>query len=263
MALPEASCNMGFTFRNEERCTAHIVLTCETTPVHSLATLNAYATEGGLDVPFRPATCFNPAISLGRIAGPGEALGLWHRYESLIDAAAHHAVTHLRLDLSWARIAPRPDVIDEAALARYRNVVSYATSLGIVVSASASDGAWPSWLGHEPWIWPWTIAPTLDHLERVSTALPEVEHVSLFPIEWDITTGFLDGSMPPWRHNARRDAARSREQLAHITTTGLERGTLRIGADAPRRALVAGTGPLASERPLLRPDQDSWAPCAD
>lgn len=210
-----------------------------------LAVLTAYATEGGLDGPFEPATCYNAMCAFRQYDYPGEALGLWRDYEALLDAAADDGVRELRLQLSWARIEPRPGEVNEAALDRYRAVVAHATRRDIAVEVSACDGAWPAWLGFEPWLWAWTTPVTLAHLERVATALPDAVGWTFHsPTEQE--RGFTHAQGPPWRRRARADAADSARRLAAIVDDATAKGWLRPRwNDRPTTPLVEGVGPLA------------------
>ena len=113
----------------------------------TVASVCAYAVEGGLDGRYQPATVFNAPIALARVTGPGDALFLWRDYEVLLEAAAEHGVRQLRLELSWARLEPHRAQLDDAAFTRYRHVLEAARSLGMKTEIAACDGAWPAWLG--------------------------------------------------------------------------------------------------------------------
>ncbi|HEV2426880.1 MAG TPA: hypothetical protein VGS61_01535, partial [Acidimicrobiales bacterium] len=137
-----------------------------------LATLEGYSVEGGLDVAGGPATCFAPTIALGRHPGPGDAAGLWRGYEEVVDAAAGHGVTGIALGVEWARVEPHRGAVDAAALARYAAVAERARSLGVDVTVTLVDAAWPAWLGLEAWLLPWVVPHYLEHAARVAAALP-------------------------------------------------------------------------------------------
>jgi len=229
-----------------------------------VASLNAYATEGGLDGRFQPATCFNPAIALGYVTAPGEALNLWHHYESLIDAAAIAGVTHLQFNLSWARLEPHDGSFDHEAFARYQRAFTYATDAGLVVQVGSCDGAWPAWLGLEPWLWPWTESVTLRYLETLAPYCEQVQSISVLPTASTLEKGFLRADGPPWRSNAALDAAASTERLTAIAARARVAGLLRDDQSAlpPSVALVAGMGPLAAANALLTREESQWVPAS-
>jgi len=224
-----------------------------------VGTINAYATEGGLDSRFEPATCFNPMIALGHLPPPGAALSLWDNYETLLDAACREGLTAVRFDLSWARLEPQEGHFDEVAFSRYRDVITYAQQRGLEVHVSACDNAWPSWLGLEPWLWPWTFTPTITYLERLRDALPPVASVGLFADPGAIRRGFLSGDSPPWRTKASEDLAtvqRSLDELhQYATTLGLLTDTSPVATAVP---LVEGVGPLRQRPALLAPSPAGW-----
>ncbi len=223
------------------------------------ATVNAYATEGGLDGRDQPATCYNASIALGDEVAPGDALGLWERYESLVDAAAGFGIRALRFDLSWARLEASEGVPDHSAWERYRQLITYAKSQGLTVGVHACDGAWPAWLGMEPWLWPWTTSITLRHLARVAEYLSAADSLDFFPDRTRLRQGFIDASGPPWRRGARSDAQFSEETLLSIRATALERALLRpVVGELRTRPLLDGVGPLRQSAALLAPAGDAW-----
>jgi beta-glucosidase/6-phospho-beta-glucosidase/beta-galactosidase len=130
-------------------------------------TLEGYAVEGGFDQVGEPATCYSPAIALGRQRGPGGADDLWRQYESVLDFVPGLGFDGVRLSVEWTRIEPRADEIDTAALSRYRAVARHARSLGLEVTVALIDAVWPAWLGQEAWLLPWAAPDALAHGERV------------------------------------------------------------------------------------------------
>ena len=135
-----------------------------------LVTLEGYAVEGGFDRVGEPMTCYSPTIALGRHAGPGNADGLWRDYEAVLDLVPELGFDGVRLTLEWARIEPRPGVVDEKALAVTARSFASRAALGLGVTVAIVDGVWPSWLGLEAWILPWTVPCVLDHARRVVEA---------------------------------------------------------------------------------------------
>ncbi len=171
-------------------------------------TIEGYAVEGGLDVAGGPATCYAPSIALGRHAGPGVADDLWHEYERVLDVVAQTRLDGVRLSLEWARIEPRPGLVDEGALARYRAVVLHARSLGLSVTGVIVDAVWPSWLGPEAWLLPWVAPHAIAHARRVCDYLGDaLTGLLVFAQPQElVTAGFLSASAPPWRRSALSSA---------------------------------------------------------
>ncbi len=249
-----------------------------------LATLDGYAVEGGLDGPGEPATCFSPTLALGR-HGPGGATHLWQRYEEVIDLVAPLGLDGLRLSLEWARIEPRRGQVDEAALGRYRDLVTRARSRGLAVRVVLVQSTWPAWAGQEAWLLPWVGPAFLEHAARVIDALEGTQaRVAAFADPAGLVSrGFLEGSAPPWRRDAVEDASEAREQVARLARAvdsaagqwaappwleigvgdpGLE-AARRGGAEVHLRSLVSGSGPSAPTHSLLEPDGTGWRVAAD
>lgn len=256
----------------------------------TLATLEGYAVEGGLDVTGGPATCFGPAGHLGQIALPGDADGLWSAYEAVIDAAADLAIDGVRLTLEWARLEPRPGQPDDGAFGRYRDVLAHARRRDLRTSAVLVDAAWPAWLGQDAWLMPWIDEFVLSHASRVAERLGDVLDgvVVVARPRALVESGYGDATAPPWRRRERADAA---EALAHlgslarhvaegplgplVVTSFREvpalgdsaaMAELRRATDVDEvhvRSLVAGHGPTRSLAGLLARDGDAWRPTAE
>lgn len=193
-----------------------------------LATLDGYAVEGGFDVPGGIATCYSPAIGLGRVHGPGAAANLWEGYEAAIDAVAELGLDGVRLTVEWARVEPRADVVDEAAWQRYQLVVDRAKANGLAVTAVIIDAVWPAWLGPEAWLLPW-VRPAFDrHVARFAQHLgSRVDGVVVFTQrEALVDNGYLRGTTPPWRKRERADAHEVRRSFAALEATVASNGTL-------------------------------------
>lgn len=217
--------------------------------------VNAYATEGGLDGRYEPATCFNPMIALGRLPGPSAAAKLWQHYPEAIDLAIAAGVTHLRIDLSWARLEPTLGVFDEMAFDHYRDMLERASHRGLIVGVGTCDGAWPAWLGLEPWLWEWSESVTMRYIKRLADSFAFVDAIEFTPTTEYVRGGFLTATGPPWRRDAGRDAAIAIARLASIKEECATEGFIRpfgtsLGA---ARALLAGAGPLAQPNALRTP----------
>jgi beta-glucosidase/6-phospho-beta-glucosidase/beta-galactosidase len=251
-----------------------------------LVTLEGYAVEGGFDRVGEPMTCYSPTIALGRHAGPGNADELWRDYEAVLGFVPELGFDGVRLTLEWARIEPRPGVVDEKALVRYGEVIRFARGLGLDVTVAIVDGVWPSWLGLEAWTLPWTVPCVLDHARRVVEAYGgDATGFLAFTRARDLVTGgFLTGTAPPWRESALNDAAAAYAQIERIYAA-LRRDavvgprlipssavtTLEVAAEdlleARRsldveeiyvRSLLRGSGPTSVSQGLLVQHGNEW-----
>jgi beta-glucosidase/6-phospho-beta-glucosidase/beta-galactosidase len=182
-------------------------------------TIEGYAVEGGFDCPGGLATCYSPTIALKRQIGPGAADDLWREYETVLDFVPEMGFEGVRLTLEWARIEPRADQVDEAALARYREVVRHARLMSLDVTIVLVDAVWPAWLGQEAWLLPWVVPYAIAHARRVVEYLgDEITGVLVFARPQElVTTGFLKASAPPWRRSALDSASFAHAQIEHIT----------------------------------------------
>jgi len=256
------------------------VVTCETVPVSTsprvLLSLGGYACEGGLDGRYQPATCYSPTIALGRHPGPGGAEGLWEDYEVVLDLAGEMALSGVCLEVSWARLEPHRGQRDEAALARYAEVVAHARRLGLWVSVAAIDAAWPAWLGLEAWLMPWVTPVAINYVSWLTSSL-DADAFSVYASRALLTRGFLvEDAGPPWRRGARDDAVSAAKNLEFIeeavradanvnfvSSVNLELDDARDMSlfdvdEVHLQSLVRGSGPLAGTRGLVALRGDTW-----
>jgi beta-glucosidase/6-phospho-beta-glucosidase/beta-galactosidase len=251
-----------------------------------LVTLEGYAVEGGFDRPGEPMTCYSPTVALGRHAGPGNADSLWRDYETVLDLVPSLGVDGVRLSLEWARIEPRRGFVDEAALARYAEVIRYARGLDLLVTVVIIDAVWPSWLGLEAWILPWTVPYVLTHARRLIEVFGDQATGFLAFAQSNelVTRGFLTRKAPPWRESAVRDAAFAHAQIERVFTLLREdelvgprlvassaTTTLEVAADdlvqarqsldvkeIYVRSLLRGSGPTSVAQGLLVQHGSEW-----
>ena len=223
------------------------------TPPPLLATLDGYAVEGGFDVPGGIATCYSPAIGLGRLEGPGAAADLWRDYELAITQVPVLGLDGIRLTVEWTRVEPRADVVDVVAWERYRDVIRFAKSLNLYVSVVIVDSVWPAWLGAEAWLMPWVRTAFSKHLDRFAEYLGgEVDSIVPFTHGPDLVeSGYLRGTIPPWRKRERADAADARLSVATMSESVSSHAVLgplvcadgrEIPAQLPESAWLAVVG---------------------
>ena len=242
------------------------------------ATLDGYAVEGGYDRGVGLATCYAPSIALGRLEGPGEAAQLWRDYEVVLEHAARIGLDGVRLVVEWARVEPRRGTVDDAALARYGEVVAYARGLGLDVTIVLFDAVWPLWAGLECWLLPWVAPYAIAHGRRVAAALTAASGVIVATRGADLVNGqFLDGTVPPFRVGARDDARSAHGALDRVVATLREDpaiaprlvdswrevsiGSAITGSGVDElhlRSLVAGFGPTAARSGLLVREGAGW-----
>jgi beta-glucosidase/6-phospho-beta-glucosidase/beta-galactosidase len=250
-----------------------------------LGTLDGFSVEGGYDIAGGPTTCYAAASHLGMCAPTGDGPRLWERYEDAIDAAASLGLDGVRLSVEWARVEPRPQRRDVAALARYRRAIEHARSLGLRVTAVALDAAWPSWLGLEPWLMAWTEPEFARHVGALAEELGDVlDGLVTFARPRELVDGgLLRASGPPWRRSAGADAGTARSRISAMHERALQHpavGALArtftevpVVADASAlatmiasatgevhlRSLVRGVGPTASPGALLEDTGRGWS----
>jgi len=252
-----------------------------------LATLDGYAVEGGFDGTFLPATCYSPTVALGRHDGPGEALDLWHHYEDVLDVVPNLGIDGIRLTLEWARLEPRPGEVNKAAYERYKEVIAHAHAQQLHVTVVLIDAAWPSWLGLEAWLLPWVVPYVRTHVQRTLEYLGDsVDGVVGFARATSfVNDGYLLGTSPPWRKDARDDAASAKKQLGSLAALMRDDASMgekwvsnfhevpaNITAKAMRelvgdaggaqeihlRSLTDGLGPTKGPSGLLVNDEGAW-----
>jgi beta-glucosidase/6-phospho-beta-glucosidase/beta-galactosidase len=257
-----------------------------TTDARLFVTLEGYAVEGGFDRVGEPATCYSPTIALGRHAGPGAADDLWRHYETVLDFVPRLGFDGVRLSVEWARVEPRADEVDEAALARYVEVVRHARGLGLDVTVALVDAVWPAWLGQEAWLLPWVVPHVVNHARRVAEFFGDAAtgFLAFAQPEELVTRGYLNASAPPWRRSALTDAAFAHAQIERITESlrtdelvgarfvessavisvdvasddVLATRQSFTGSEIYVRSLLSGTGPTRVSEGLLVQRGDEW-----
>jgi beta-glucosidase/6-phospho-beta-glucosidase/beta-galactosidase len=249
-----------------------------------LVTLEGYAVEGGFDRPYEPATCFSPTIALGRHSGPGVADELWTDFERVLDVASEIGLDGIRLTLEWARIEPRQGRVNETALERYCDIVRYAKSKGLHVTVAIVGAVWPAWLGLEAWLLPWVAHEVVRHATMVVRRVGELADGFVVFSDADglVTSGYVEGSAPPWRPGAATDASFATRQLLSITQqlsedplvgSRLVTDTVTVDLESDEfyearvatgvrevhvRSLVKGAGPTAARTGLLAKHNGEW-----
>jgi hypothetical protein len=250
-----------------------------------LGTLDGFSVEGGYDIAGGPTTCYAAASHLGMCEPTTDGPRLWERYEDAIDAAASLGLDGVRITVEWARVEPRRTRRDADAVARYREAIRHARSLGLRATVVTVDATWPSWLGHEPWLLPWAEPEYARHVRALVDELgEEIDGLVTFARPHEIVdAGLVRGSAPPWRQGASRDARTAHARVAAMHDQALADpavARLVVGqftevpvvADARAlasmiaaasgevhlRSLVRGVGPTAAPGALLEDAGVGW-----
>ncbi len=192
-------------------------------------------------------------IGLGRSEGPGHADNLRHRYDDLWQRVGSLGLDGVRLGLSWARVQPRARVRDVEALETYRRVVDHAHQRDLWVSVELVDGAWPSWLGMEPWTKPWVKDALARYVRLVTAEIGADEYVITSDVD-ELVDGYVSGQRPPWRRDALEErtlAARNLvEWMSEIRATSPDVPWGPLHSHVVGR-LLEGRGPLSGVPALI------------
>ncbi|WP_437624001.1 glycoside hydrolase family 1 protein [Sorangium sp. So ce1151] len=76
----------------------------------------------------------------------GRAVEFWTRFREDVELMRDHGIQSHRMSVSWGRIEPEEGRFDEAALARYVEIVDAHRSAGIAVAVTLFHFALPRWL---------------------------------------------------------------------------------------------------------------------
>jgi hypothetical protein len=171
-------------------------------------TLDGYAVEGGYDAGDGPSTSFGVAQVLGRIAPSLRSPGTFEHLEELAGAAAGLGFAELRLTVEWARLEPRPDVRSDDAMDTYERAIARASREGLAVTVVLCDQAWPSWVGQEPWLAPWSADRFARHARWAGERLGATvgSFVTFRAPNSVAVDGWVRGTRPPFRRKAGADA---------------------------------------------------------
>jgi beta-glucosidase len=131
----------------------------------------------------------------------GLACDFWNLAEADIDRMAELGLNAHRLSIEWSRVEPRAGQFDEAALARYRDIVVYLRNRGIEPMITLHHFTNPLWLEEQGGLANAAIAvPAFERFaERVVLALGDVCDLWCTINEPNVfaVMGNLAGRMPP------------------------------------------------------------------
>jgi beta-glucosidase len=181
---------------------------------------SGYQIEGGFNGEGGPHNNWSAWEGSGRAARSGLACDFWRRPEEALDRAAAIGCNAFRLSVEWARLAPRPDAFDDAALERYSEILALCTARDLEPIVTLHHFTHPWWLGEEFWLRPASPDIFARHVARIVPALAPYCRRWVTINEPNIVTlmGWIEGSCPPGRRMAVADAYCALDNLltAHV-----------------------------------------------
>jgi hypothetical protein len=81
--------------------------------------------------------------------GPTAGNGFYRRWPDDLAMLQAHGITDIRLTLDWARLQPRPGIVDGGWADQYEQIVTAADAIGLRVWATMFDGHVPRWFDNE------------------------------------------------------------------------------------------------------------------
>ena len=145
----------------------------------------------------------------GRIKDGGQskrACNWWENAEADFDRAARLDLNALRLSIEWSRVEPAPDTFDDAALARYGEMLQGLRARGIEPMVTLHHFTNPLWLVEEGgWENPETVDRFARYTRRVVEALGQycdlwctINEPNVYALE-----GYVDGTWPPGKSDQK------------------------------------------------------------
>jgi beta-glucosidase len=131
----------------------------------------------------------------------GQACDWWNSYEADFDRMAEMGLNAHRLSVEWSRVEPRPGVYDDAAIARYRDMLRALRKRGIEPMVTLHHFTNPIWLDEQGGMLnPQVAVPAFEHfVEHVVTRLDDVCDLWCTINEPNVfaVMGYMGGRMPP------------------------------------------------------------------
>lgn len=175
-----------------------------------------YRCEGGFNGPGQPANQWGAWERVGALVQPTAGCDLWRHPEPAIERAATSGVQVLALGVEWARVEPAPGRVDDAALARYAQILDLSGRHGLLPVVALYDIAHPMWLGEEFWLMPGAPDRFAEHSARVVARLADHCHhwLTMRQPNHVAYCGWIVGAHPPRRLGALSDAWAVLDNLA-------------------------------------------------
>jgi beta-glucosidase/6-phospho-beta-glucosidase/beta-galactosidase len=113
---------------------------------------SGFQIEGGYNGPGTPANNWRAWEQANRVQPAGPALDFWNDYEAVLDRAVAAGAQTIRMSVEWARCEPSPGAYDEAAFARYRQILDGCHDRGLEPVVCLHHFTHPHWLGPDFWL---------------------------------------------------------------------------------------------------------------
>lgn len=172
--------------------------------------------------------------------GPTAGNGFYRRWPDDLALFQSHGVTDLRLTLDWARLQPRPGVVEGSWVDQYEQILAAAEAIGLRVWATMFDGDVPRWFDNEGGVaddealttwWPRFVeraAERFGHL--VAGWIPFAVIPDGAPDQpWRDTWGILHGDSPVVAAVSSADTARPARLVGSTDLIGVD---LEVGLPA-------------------------------
>jgi beta-glucosidase len=188
----------------------------------------------------------------------GLAADFWNRFRDDVALMVEHGVQAHRLSVSWGRVVPREGELDEAALARYAEIIDAHRSAGLRVAVTLLHFALPRWLAARGGM----LAPDA-HLRFRDFVYPVVRALRGSVWQWHTvneplimaTSGYLTGEWPPRaRHPLRLVRAVRALLRAHVAAARVVRALddAPVGIVHNFASIVPPVGATATDRTVAR-----------
>jgi beta-glucosidase len=134
-----------------------------------------------------------------------DAVFSWSRFDRDLAALKELGVDHFRFGVEWARIEPKPGVINEAALAQYVSMARQLRAAGIEPVVTLWHFTFPDWLynpkdkAHSNFLHPGAPEAWHRHVERVAKAMAPYVRIYVPQNEPNgaLQLGWIAGHWPP------------------------------------------------------------------
>ncbi|CAN5723789.1 family 1 glycosylhydrolase [soil metagenome] len=180
----------------------------------------AFQVEGHMNGPDEPRNNWWDWERTGRVEPSGIALDFWNGYEEHLDRAAAMGCDAFRMSIEWARCEPEEGVYDEAAFARYRQILAACRDRGMEPLVTLHHFTHPWWLGQDLWLegdsparfarW---VEAAVDRLADSAREWVTINELNILALQT-----WLTGDFPPARWLALDEVVRALDHLlaAHV-----------------------------------------------
>lgn len=167
-----------------------------------------YQVEGGYNGDGEPQNNWLNWERIGKVERSGVACDFWRHPEEALDRAAALGANAFRLSIEWPRVEPEQNQFDDAAMARYLEILSMCTDRGLEPVITLHHFTHPWWLGEEFWLRPGSPDRFARHVQRIVPLLaPHCRRwVTINEPNILMLMGWIEGATPPGRRLAFADA---------------------------------------------------------